>query len=101
MRRTQQQWLALFQAQNDSNLSIKNFCLKQSISPSSFYKHKAIMKGSSDIIVPSPFSQVQVIEPTAFKPKNQAIELNVGHVKLILEQKVDVNWLVNLVRQLA
>jgi len=101
MRRTQQQWLALFQAQNDSILSIKNFCLEQNISPSSFYKHKAISKGGSDVIVPSPFSQVQVIEATAFEPQNQTIELNIGNVKLTLERKINVDWLVNIVRQLA
>lgn len=42
MRRTQQQWLTLFQAQNNSDLKVKDFCLEQGISTSSFYKHKAI-----------------------------------------------------------
>jgi len=41
MRRTPQQWLALFKVQNDSNLSIQDFCFEQHISKSSFYKHKA------------------------------------------------------------
>ena len=41
MRRNRQQWLTLFQAQNNSDLTIKDFCLEQLISTSSFYKHKA------------------------------------------------------------
>ena len=36
MRRTTQQWLALFQAQNDSDLSIKDFCLEQGGPPPLF-----------------------------------------------------------------
>jgi hypothetical protein len=43
MRQTKQQWLALFQLQRDSNLSIKEFFLKHGISASSFYKHKVIL----------------------------------------------------------
>jgi len=41
MRRTPQQWLTLFQVQSESYLSVKQFCLEQGISTSSFYKNKA------------------------------------------------------------
>ncbi|MDX2367194.1 MAG: hypothetical protein QNK36_02115 [Colwellia sp.] len=62
MQRTQQQWRALFQAQTDSDLSIKQFCLEQSIPTSSFYKSKAILKSATlpvdTTTLPSPFSQV-------------------------------------------
>ncbi len=42
MRRTPQQWLKIFQTQQDSDLSVKQFCLEQGISTSNFYKNKAI-----------------------------------------------------------
>jgi len=42
MRRTPQQWLTLFQTQQDSDLSVKQFCLEHGISTSNFYKHKAV-----------------------------------------------------------
>lgn len=61
MRRTEQQWLALFQAQHDSDLSIKDFCLEQGVSSASFYKHKAILIANSEATLPSPFSHVQLI----------------------------------------
>jgi hypothetical protein len=100
MRRTKQQWLNLFQAQNNSDLSIKDFCLEQCLSTSSFYKHKALLINRSELIGSSPFSQVQLIEPEIFVTPH-VIALNVGNVKMTLDGKTDVRWLANLVEQLA
>ena len=100
MRRTQQQWLTLFQAQNNCDLSVKDFCFEQGISTSSFYKHKAISINHSKAIEPSPFSQVQLIEPdTAITA--HAIALNIGKVNMTLYGKTDARWLANLIGQLA
>lgn len=100
MRRTQQQWLTLFQAQNNSDLKVKGFCLEQGISTSSFYKHKAILINDPEIIEPSPFSQVQLIDPnTIIIP--HVIALNVGKVKVTLDGKTDIRWLASLVEQLS
>ncbi len=100
MRRTKQQWLALFQAQNNSDLSVKDFCLEQGISTSSFYKHKAILINNPEPLEPSPFSQVQLIEPdTAITA--HAIALNIGKVNMTLDGKTDTRWLANLIGQLA
>ena len=99
MRLTQQQWLTLFQAQPDSHLSIKDFCLEQGVSTSSFYKHKALLITKPQTLVPSPFSQVQLIEPE--RENNHCIKLNVGNVNITLNGKTDVHWLANLVGQLA
>ena len=104
MKRTPQQWQALFQAQADSDLSIKQFCLDQSIPTSSFYKIKSILKTAITPIetttLPSPFSQVLRVEPTN-KSAPHEIKLNVGHVELTLDAKTNVSWLANLVGQLA
>ena len=101
MRRTQQQWLTLFQTQNSSDLSIKDFCLEQCISTSSFYKHKAILNNSSTAIESSPFSHVQLIEPDTIDTAPHIIILNVGKVNMTLDGKTDAHWLANLVGQLA
>lgn len=96
MQRTQQQWLALFQARKDSDLSIKQFCLEQGISTSSFYKNKAAFTTT----LPSPFSQVQRIDPDN-KSTPHEIKVNVGNVELTLDGKTDIMWLASLVEQLA
>ena len=102
MRRTQQQWLSLFQAKNNSDLSVKDFCLEQGISTSSFYKHKAILINNSEESEPSPFSQVQLIEPdTVVTAHAHAIALNIGKVNMTLDGKTDARWLANLIGQLA
>ena len=60
MRRTPQQWLKIFQTQQDSDLSVKQCCLEQGISTSNFYKNKATIPPDTSIAtttVASPFSQ--------------------------------------------
>ena len=104
MKRTPQQWQALFQAQTNSDLSIKQFCLEQSIPTSSFYKYKATFKPSvipvNTSTLSSPFSQVLRAESYNQSAQHE-IKLNVGHVELTLDNRTDVNWLANLVGQLA
>ena len=104
MQRTQQQWRALLQAQNNSDLSIKQFCLEQGISASSFYKNKATLKPSAIPVntttLSSPFSQVLHAEPYNQSAPHE-IKLNVGSVELTLNGKTDVRWLAKLVGQLA
>jgi len=103
MRRTPQQWLTLFQNQQDSDLSIKQFCLEHCISMSNFYRNKAALKTQASITAPtavSPFSQVYLAEPDQPIPLS-AIKLNIGNVQLTLDSKTEVDWLVHLVGQLS
>ena len=103
MRRTPQQWLTLFQNQQDSDLSIKQFCLEHGISMSNFYRNKAVFKTQTSITAPasvSPFSQVYLAEPDQPIPLS-AIKLNIGNLQLTLDSKTEVDWLVHLVGQLS
>ncbi len=105
MRRTPQQWLTLFQTQEDSDLSIKQFCLEHSISTSSFYKNKAALSPDTSIAtttVVSPFSQVCLVESEQRNSNSlQNIKLTLGNVDLTLDSKTEVDWLVSLVGKLA
>ena len=105
MRRTPQQWLTLFKSQSESHLSVKQFCLEQGISTSNFYKNKAAATPVTSLeptAMVSPFSQVLLAET---KLKNTTplrdIKLNIGNIELTLDSKTEVNWLVNLMGQLA
>jgi len=108
MRRTPQQWLTLFKTQNESHLSVKQFCLEQGISTSNFYKNKAAATPVTSIaareptVMISPFSQVHLAEPE-LKNTNplRDIKLNIGNIELTLDSQTEVNWLVNLMGQLA
>ena len=104
MRRTPQQWLALFQSQQGSDLSVKQFCLEHGISTSNFYKNKVRFTPETSITpntVVSPFAQVCLAEPDKQSSPLQNIKLNIGNIELTLDSKTEVNWLVNLVGQLA
>jgi hypothetical protein len=104
MRRTPQQWLTLFKIQNESPLSVKQFCLEQAISTSNFYKNKAAASATSTAPTGmiSPFSQVHLGMPE-LKNTNplRDIKLNIGNIELTLDSQTEVNWLVNLMVQLA
>ena len=104
MKRTKQQWRDLIQAQADSNLSIKQFCLEKNITASSFYKYKSTLKPTVTPPIPSseisPFSQVLPLHSTC-KPAPQEIKLNVGNVELILDSNTDTNWLANLIGRIS
>jgi hypothetical protein len=104
MRRTPQQWLTLFKIQNESHLSVKQFCLEQGISTSNFYKNKAAASATSiaPTAMTSPFYQVHLAMPE-LKNTNplRDIKLNIGNIELTLDSKTEVNWLINLMGQLA
>jgi endonuclease III len=107
MRRTPQQWLTLFEIQSESHLSVKQFCLEQGISTSNFYKNKAAAIPVTSMAVRettsmiSPFSQVHLAEPELKNTPLRDIKLNIGNIELTLDSKTEVNWLVNLMGQLA
>jgi hypothetical protein len=108
MRRTPQQWLTLFETQSESHLSVKQFCLEQGISPSNFYKKKAAIAPVTSIaareatVMASPFSQVHLAEPELKNTNSlRDIKLNIGNIELTLDSQTEVNWLVNLMGQLA
>jgi ACT domain-containing protein len=108
MRRTPQQWLTLFETQSESHLSVKQFCLEQGLSSSNFYKNKAAVAPVTSIVareetvMTSPFSQVHLAE-SELKNTNSLrdIKLNIGNIELTLDSQTQVNWLVNLMGQLA
>ncbi|MFT5635213.1 MAG: hypothetical protein ACI89T_000644 [Cognaticolwellia sp.] len=50
----------------------------------------------------SPFSQVHLAEPELKNTNSpRDIKLNIGNIELTLDSKTEVNWLVNLMGQLA
>jgi len=107
MRRTPQQWLTLLQTQQDSDLSVKQFCLEQGISTSNFYKKKAAATPIPAISIAttamiSPFSQAHLAKPELKNTNSlRDIKLNIGNIELTLDSQTEVNWLVNLMGQLA
>jgi hypothetical protein len=79
---------------------------EQGVSTANFYKNKAAASASVTSIAPtvmiSPFSQVLLVMPE-LKNTNplRYIKLNIGNIELTLDSQTEVNWLVNLMGQLA
>ena len=89
IKRTQEQWLALFDEYERSSLTIQDFCLKNSLSASNFYAWKAKLRpgrlrASSRSTTPAqtmPF--IEIIQPTNNTAKtsqsNWTVELELGN----------------------
>jgi hypothetical protein len=53
-------------------------------------------------VMASPFSQVHLAEPELKNTNSlRDIKLNIGNIELTLDSQTEVNWLVNLMGQLA
>ncbi len=96
-RRSKEQWLALFQQQQECGLTQGEFCQQQGINPNYFSKRKC------ELMSPAPAADcdsafVQLRQPG---PDGALLQLKVGLAQLQLPQDVDPRWLASLLRELA
>lgn len=102
MRRSKQQWLELIQAQQDSELSISDFCREHDIAVKYFYSRRSdLLKPEipEADVEPSSFSQVVVADRP--KPASTVLSLNVGKATLSIPSSTDAIWLAKLMEQFA
>ena len=50
MRKTKNDWQNIFKQQKDSDLTIKEFCKQNKISPASFFKYKQLLPSQSEFV---------------------------------------------------
>jgi len=102
MKRTKQQWLELIQAQQNSDLSIIDFCREQNLPLNNFYARRSDWLKSKRIatnLEPSAFSKVAVAERS--ESSATAITLSIGKATLSIPSSADAVWLAKLIGQLT
>jgi len=97
-QKTQQAWQELIKLQLGSDLSILDFCKKQEISTSCFYKHKAIKKAKSGT---QSNAFIKVEAPQQTTAKREPIKLQHGRTRIHLPTSVQPIWLANFVKALV
>ncbi|MGV2871382.1 IS66 family insertion sequence element accessory protein TnpA [Colwellia sp. E150_009] len=95
---TQQKWSAIIRQQAQSTLTIKQFCLQQKISPSTFYQRKSelasLVKDEHTFIKASVSQTVEVA--TQVKP----IRLTMGKAELSFPSQTSPSYLASLINEL-
>lgn len=95
---TQKKWSAIVQKQALSTLTIKQFCLQQKISPSTFYLRKSELamrvKDEPSFIKASVTQTIEVV--TQATP----IRLTVGKAELVFPSQTSPTYLANLINEL-
>ncbi len=95
-RRTQAEWLALFEQHRSSGLSIKAFCQKHQLNPNYFSKRRGELQSINPVEKDSSFVQLQ---PGV--PGSAPTAVTIGCVQLKFSAQVSPEWLAALVKALV
>ena len=102
MRKTKNDWQNIFKQQKDSDLTIKEFCKQNKISPASFFKYKQLLPSQSE------FVQAKVVRKTSISKEEveisnpaSAITLKTSAGCLSLPKSTTPAFLIQLLKGLS
>jgi putative transposase len=96
---TQQKWAAFIEQQQESNLTIAQFCKQLSVSPSTFYQRKRelnLLPNTSSSFIKATVTQQLEIETT-----RAPILLNLGKVNLSLPPQTSADYIVSIINGIS
>lgn len=99
--RTDQEWMSIFEAQQQSGMTITAFCKEQGLSARTFQRRKSLLSHAN---VDNHFVKVQATEPEStpiLEPVNCAqCSLHIGQVTLSFPSTVPTSWVAQLIRDI-
>jgi len=101
MRKTQNDWQAIFKQQKESGLTIKVFCKQNKIASSSFYKYKQLILPQSDFVQAKVIRHTNTIEQKVEFASASSITLETSAGSLSLPKSTTPAFLIQLVRGLS
>lgn len=96
-RRTQEQWLSLFEEQKHSGLTQTEFCEGKDISPKYFSFRKSQLQTSGNCVTAKPRAFVAA----QIQPRLDCIEVMHQRTHLKLPASLSADWLAQFVQQLG
>lgn len=103
-RRSDQEWLEIFQQYESSSLNQREFCRQNQLSPSTFFSKRRsleLTRGNPK----SGFVRAEVVEQTTryqvTAPASADITLNFNDVELSIPQNTPASYLAELIRELS
>lgn len=95
LRKTKSQWLALFEEQNQSGLSVAQFCKKKQLSEAYFYlKRKKLQSQDNQV------NTFVAVRPESVTPE-PAMTLQFGQCQLQLDSSTNSQWVADLMKSLS
>ena len=98
-RRTKDDWKALIQQQEDSQLSVADFCQQHNLGQTYFYKRKSDLKKLS--MAPQKEACIKVSKPTIKPSQNLTIKMQYQQSRISVPVNVSPLWLAELIKALA
>ena len=95
---TQQKWSAIIQQQTQSTLTIKQFCLQQKISQSTFYQRKSQL--ASLVNDEHTFIKASVTKTVEVTTQVKPIRLTIGKAELVFSSQTSSTYLASLINEL-
>jgi len=95
VKRSREEWRALFEAQAQSGQTAAAFCRAQGVDPRYFSVRKRQLSGAEPKARATGFAHARVI------PAVERLELVAGGVRLVLPASLPVSYLAELVRALT
>jgi len=96
---TQQKWAAFIEQQQNSSLTIEQFCKHQSISPSIFYQRKRELNVQPN--TRTPFIKITVTQQLEIETTCAPIILNLGKINLSLPAQTSADYIVSLINGIS
>ncbi len=99
-RRSDQEWMAIFQQYENSSLTQREFCRQNKLSPSTFFAKRRLLQLSSESRQ-SGFVRAEVIEQTTHyqltKPVLANMTLSINDIELSIPQGTPAGYLAELI----
>ncbi len=103
-RRSDQEWLAIFNRYEKSSLTQKDFCQKNKISTSTFFAKRRLLKASGDSS-PSGFVRAEIVEQTTRyqieQPAAASMTLSLYEVELSIPANTSDRYVAELISALS
>jgi len=96
---TQQKWAAFIEQQQESNLTIAQFCKQLNVSPSTFYQRKrelSMLPNTYSSFIKATVTQQLEIETTC-----EPIILTLGKVNLSLPSQISADYIVTIINGIS
>ena len=99
-RRSQAEWLSIFQHQKNSGLNVQSYCEQHNLCSKTFYAHRRQSLPPQNLLEKTAFIKIQKTPRVKFH-ENNACVLHYKNCEIHLHAKVDANWVAQVMKALS
>ena len=100
-RRSQQEWVSIFQHQKDSGLNVQAYCEQHDLCSKTFYAHRRqTVASQKSALTKTKFIKIQKTS-SATLLENNACVLHYQNCKIHLHAEIDASWVAQIMKALS